>query len=51
MLVQLGLLDPTGLAAVGAEDARSVLDRNIPLNALIRRAKIGRPFTMWSLPA
>ncbi len=51
VLVQLGLLDLTGLPVVGAEGARSLLDRNIPLNALIRRAKIGRPFFMWSLPA
>lgn len=39
VLVQLGLLDPAGLPVVGAEGARSVLDRSIPLNALIHRAK------------
>ena len=39
VLVQLGLLQPGGLPAVGAEGARSVLDRSIPLNALIHRAK------------
>jgi carboxymethylenebutenolidase len=39
VLVQLGLLDPSGLPVVGAEGARSVLDRSIPLNALIQRAK------------
>jgi carboxymethylenebutenolidase len=36
VLVQLGLIDSEGLPVVGAESARSVLDRNIPLNALIR---------------
>jgi carboxymethylenebutenolidase len=39
VLVQLGLLDPGGLPVVGAEGARSVLDRSIRLNELIRRAK------------
>jgi carboxymethylenebutenolidase len=38
VLVQLGLLDPQDLPVVGAESARSVLDRSIPLNALMRRA-------------
>src|SRR5215471_12203115 len=37
VLVQLGLLEPGGLPVVGAEGARSLLDRNIPLNALIDR--------------
>jgi carboxymethylenebutenolidase len=39
VLVQLGLLQPGGLPVVGAEGARSVLDRNLRLNALIHRAK------------
>ena len=39
VLVQLGLLQPAGLPVVGAEGARSVLDRSVPLNELIRRAK------------
>jgi carboxymethylenebutenolidase len=39
VLVQLGLLPPGGLPVVGAEGARSVLDRSIRLNALIHRAK------------
>ena len=39
VLVQLGLLQSAGLPVVGAEAARSVLDRSIPLNDLIRRAK------------
>jgi hypothetical protein len=37
VLVQLGLLPPGGLPVVGAEGARSVLDRSIPLNGLLRR--------------
>jgi len=39
VLVQLGLLQPGGLPVVGAEGPRSVLDRSIRLNQLIRRAK------------
>jgi carboxymethylenebutenolidase len=39
VLVQLGLLQPEGLPVVGAEGARSLLDRTIRLNALIHRAK------------
>jgi carboxymethylenebutenolidase len=39
VLVQLGLLPPGGLPVVGAEGARSVLDRRLRLNALIQRAK------------
>jgi carboxymethylenebutenolidase len=39
VLVQLGLLQPGGLPVVGAEGARSVLDRSIRLNELIHRAK------------
>ena len=39
VLVQLGLLQPGSLPVVGAEGARSVVDRSIPLNALIHRAK------------
>ena len=39
VLVQLGLLDRAALPVVGAEGARSVLDRRIPLNDLIRRTK------------
>ena len=39
VLVQLGVLQPGGLPVVGVEGARSVLDRSIPLNALIHRAK------------
>jgi len=43
VLVQLGLLRPDGLPVVGAEGARSVLDRNIRLNDLIRRAEANYP--------
>jgi carboxymethylenebutenolidase len=39
VLVQLGLVQPEGLPVVGAEGARSLLDRSIRLNALIHRAK------------
>jgi carboxymethylenebutenolidase len=39
VLVQLGLLQPRGLPVVGAESARSVLDRSIQLNELMRHAK------------
>jgi carboxymethylenebutenolidase len=38
VLVQLGLLQPAGLPVVGAEAARSMLDRSVPLNELIHRA-------------
>ena len=43
VLVQLGLLDPAGLPVVGVEGTRSVLDRSIPLNALIRRGNSATP--------
>jgi carboxymethylenebutenolidase len=39
VLAQLGLVDPADLPIVGAEGARSVLDRSTPLNGLIHRAK------------
>jgi len=35
VLVQLGLLEPEGLPVVGADGARSLLDRSLRLNALI----------------
>jgi carboxymethylenebutenolidase len=37
VLVQLGLMQPEGLPVVGAEGARSVLDRSIRLNELLHR--------------
>jgi carboxymethylenebutenolidase len=40
VLVQLGLLQRAGLPVVGAEGARSVLDRKIPLNELLYRAEL-----------
>jgi carboxymethylenebutenolidase len=39
VLAQLGLLEPGDLPVVGAESARSLLDRSIRLNKLIHRAK------------
>ena len=39
VLVQLGLLERGALPVVGVEGARSVLDRSVRLNELIRRAK------------
>jgi carboxymethylenebutenolidase len=42
VLVQLGLLEPGHLPVVGAEAARSVVDRTIPLNGLITRAHAAR---------
>ncbi|HEY2526213.1 MAG TPA: ester cyclase [Candidatus Binataceae bacterium] len=39
VLVQLGLLQRDGLPVVGVEGARSVLDRSMPLNELLRRSK------------
>src|SRR5262245_60814293 len=38
VLVQLGLLSPSGLPVAGAETARKVLDPTLPSNGLIRRA-------------
>lgn len=38
VLVQLGLLDPTGLPVAGADSARKVLDpASVPSNALLQR--------------
>jgi carboxymethylenebutenolidase len=42
VLVQLGLLDPDRLPVVGVDWARSVVDRSIPLNGLIVRARAAR---------
>ncbi len=39
VLVQLGLLDASGLPVAGAETARKVLDPSLPSNELIRRAR------------
>jgi len=44
VLVQLGLLDPSGLPVAGAETARKVLDPGLPSNGLMRRrAAVARP--------
>jgi len=40
VLVQVGLLQPNGLPVVGAESARSILDRRIRLNELLHRAEM-----------
>lgn len=39
VLVQLGLLERSGLPIQGAEAARSVVDRSLPLNRLLEEAK------------
>ncbi|HYC22675.1 MAG TPA: ester cyclase [Candidatus Bathyarchaeia archaeon] len=41
VLVQLGLLDGSGLPVAGAESARKVGDPRLPSNTLIRRAEQG----------
>lgn len=41
VLVQIGLLDPTGLPVAGAETALKVLDKTRPSNALMREAWAG----------
>jgi carboxymethylenebutenolidase len=38
VLVQLGLLPAEGLPVVGAEGARKILDRSVPVNRLVQRA-------------
>jgi carboxymethylenebutenolidase len=37
VLVQIGLLDPNGLPAAGAETANKLLDQTLPSNTLMRR--------------
>ena len=37
VLVRIGLLDPKGLPVVGAEQARKVIDKTLPSNALMRK--------------
>lgn len=39
VLVQIGLLDPTGLPVTGAEQAKKLLDEKLPSNTLIERGK------------
>ena len=45
VLVQVGLLDPTGLPVAGIETARKVVDKTQPSNALMARwaSSEGRP--------
>ena len=38
VLVQIGLLDATGLPVAGVEQARKVIDKALPSNALMRKA-------------
>ena len=40
VLVRIGLLQPKGLPVVGADSARSLLDRRIRLNELLHRAEM-----------
>ena len=35
LLVQVGMLDPAVLPAVGVDQARTLLDQSLPLNALM----------------
>ena len=37
LLIQVGLLDPTTLPAVGMEQAHTLLDQSLPLNRLMKR--------------
>jgi carboxymethylenebutenolidase len=39
LLVQLGLLDPAGVPALGTEQARALTDEHQPLNELIDRSR------------
>lgn len=41
VLVQLGLLDAASLPVVGVEGARKILDRQVPVNQLMQRARRG----------
>ena len=43
VLVQLGVLAPALLPVVGAEGTRSIVDRSIPLNSLLDRARKAPP--------
>jgi len=39
VLAQLGLLDTDALPVVGADGARKILDRNVPVNQLMKRLR------------
>ena len=43
VLVQLGLLDAEELPVVGADGARKILDRSVPVNRLVQRARRRSP--------
>ncbi|WP_321967900.1 dienelactone hydrolase family protein [Burkholderia cepacia] len=43
VLVQIGLLDPTGLPVAGVEAARKLLDETLPSNTLMARWKESEP--------
>jgi carboxymethylenebutenolidase len=47
VLVQLGLLASARLPVVGVESARSILDRSIPLNGLLRRSRDTAAGSSW----
>ena len=48
VLVQLGVLEPGRLPVVGAESARSIIDRSIPLNGLLRSSRETAARSAWS---
>jgi carboxymethylenebutenolidase len=47
VLVQLGVLASAHLPVVGVESARSILDRSIPLNGLLRRSRDTAAGSSW----
>jgi carboxymethylenebutenolidase len=42
VLAQLGLVDAAALPVIGADGARKILDRRIPVNGLMQRARAAR---------
>ena len=47
VLVQLGVLAPAHLPVVGVESARSIMDRSIPLNGLLRFSRETAGGSSW----
>jgi carboxymethylenebutenolidase len=47
VLVQLGVLSPARLPVVGAESARAISDRSIPLNGLLRPSRETAGASPW----
>lgn len=43
VLVQIGLLDPTGLPVAGGETAKKLMDETLPSNTLMSRWKLSAP--------